>query len=92
MKGYPKFIATKQDFMNLLNDPDYKAQALIDLQAICGLGDSKITRATTPIDPANPQSAWNTEQIDNPMPLWKIKGFDNREDVKNMIDEYTGCL
>jgi len=88
MKGYPKHIATKQDFINLLNDPDYTAQALIDLQAIYDLADSKINQATTLIDPDNPQIGWNTVEIDNPMPLWKIKGFESREDVKNMIESY----
>jgi len=33
---------------------------------------------------------WETEEIDNPMPLWKVKGFESRADVKKLIDEFSG--
>jgi hypothetical protein len=89
MKGYPKFVATKQDFINLLKEPEYKTSALSDLQAIYDLDDSKMTRATTPIDPNNPQSGWNTVEIDNPMPQWKVKGFESRESVMTLIMHNT---
>ena len=50
MKGYPKTIAVVQDFINLLKMPEYKEQALKDLQAIYDLQDDKAIRATTLID------------------------------------------
>ena len=40
MLGYPKYIATKQDFINLLSDPEYKGQARKDLQAIYNTDDA----------------------------------------------------
>lgn len=90
MKGYPKRIAIKQDFLNLLGMKEFKAQALDDLQAIYNLDDSKATRATTLIDPADPKSGYNTEIIDNPMPMWKQKGFASRQAVADLITENGG--
>ncbi len=81
MKGFPKYIATKQDFVNLLANKQYKEQAIIELKKIYGLDDGKATRATTLIDPTNPMGDWNTEIIDNPMPAWKQKGFKSRREV-----------
>ena len=88
MKGYPKFVAMKQDFINLLNMPEYKEQALKDLQAIYDLHDDKAQRATTLIDENNPELGYNTEEIDNPNPVWKQKGFDSRQAVVDLIEEY----
>ncbi len=90
MRGYPKHIATRQDFINLLGMPEHKERALVDLKAIYQLNDSKVSRATTPIDPADPEKGWNTEEIDNPMPLWKVKGFSGRDEVAAVITEYGG--
>ena len=81
MKGFPRVIATKQDFINLLAEPEFKDQAKIELMKIYDLDDAQTNRATTPKDPDNPMSDWNTEIIDNPMPLWKQKGFTSREEV-----------
>lgn len=86
INGYPKYIATKQDFFNLLVDEKFKSQAVVDLKKIYYLDDSKATKATTLADPANPMGDWNTEIIDNPMPLWKQKGFSDREEIKELID------
>jgi len=90
MKGYPKCIATKQDYINLLAMPEHKVQALTDLQTIYNTDDATVKRATTPIDPDDPQSDWNTEDIENPMPLWKQKGFMSRQDVADLITENGG--
>ena len=81
MRGFPRVIATKQDFINLLAEPEFKDQAKNELMNIYELDDDKITRATTPKDPDNPMSDFNTEIIDNPMPLWKQKGFSSRKEV-----------
>ena len=85
MKGFPKHIGTVQDFKNLLSDDGFKKQALSVLSEIYNLDDSKTTRATTLIDPEDPQSDWNTEVIDNPMPLWKQKGFESRQAVADLF-------
>ncbi len=85
MRGYPKHIATKQDFINLLAMPEHKAHALADLKAIHDLDDAKATRATTLIDENDPEKGFNTETIDNPLPVWKQKGFTSRKAVAAMI-------
>ena len=90
MKGYPKTIATKQDFLNLLGEKEFRAQAISDLKAIYNLNDSKAIRATTLIDPDDPEKGYNTEIIDNPMPMWKQKGFASRQDVADLITENGG--
>ena len=90
MRGYPKNVATKQDFLNLLSTEELKAQVIEDLKKIYNLDDSKATRATTLIDPDDPEKGYNTEIIDNPMPLWKQKGFASRQDVADLITENGG--
>jgi hypothetical protein len=90
MKSYPKYLAVKQDFINLLEDKEFKKQALIELLAIYKLDDSKATKATTLIDPLDPEKGWNTEIIDNPMPMWKQKGFASRQAVADLITENGG--
>ena len=85
MRGFPRHIATVQDFRNLLANDGFKEQALSVLNDIYNLDDSKATRATTLIDPEDPESDWNTEVIDNPMPLWKQKGFISRQAVADLI-------
>jgi hypothetical protein len=92
MRGYPKHIATKQDFENLLAMPEHKDQALADLKAICLLGDDKAMRATKLIDPENPEKGSETEEIDNPLPVWKQKGFTSRADVADLITANGGKI
>ena len=90
MRGYPKHINCVQDFNNLLADKALKARTLAELQEIYNKDDSKTLRATTLIDPEDPKSDWNTEEIDNPMPLWKQKGFESREAVATLIAKNGG--
>ena len=86
MKGYPKHIATKQDFINLLADPEYRDQALEDLAEIRDLPDEKANRTLS----INEDGTAVMEEIDNPMPLWKIKGFSSRMEVAALIAENGG--
>jgi len=90
MKGYPKIISIKQDFLNLLNEDKFKDQVMKDLKMIYNLDDSKATKATNLIDLEDPEKGWNTEIIDNPMPMWKQKGFMNRQAVADLIVENGG--
>ena len=85
MKGYPKHINTTQDFTNLLADNKFKEKALTELGRIYNADDAKATIATTLIDPDDEEKGWNIEEIDNPMPEWKLKGFVSREAVNEMI-------
>ena len=90
MRGFPKHINCVQDFNNLLADKDLKRRAISELQKIYNKEDSKTLRATTLIDPEDPKSDWNTEEIDNPMPLWKQKGFESREAVAALVTKNGG--
>ena len=92
MRGYPKHINCVQDFNNLLADKDLKRRALVELQKIYTKDDLKALRATTLIDPEDPKSDWNTEEIDNPMPLWKQKGFASRKAVATLITKNGGKI
>ncbi|MFA5424697.1 MAG: hypothetical protein WC374_12660, partial [Phycisphaerae bacterium] len=66
----------------LLAEPELKAQALEDLKAIRDLDDSKALRVVSMNEKTGEAK---TEEIDNPMPLWKVKGFARREDVAELI-------
>ena len=92
MRGFPKHINCVQDFNNLLADKDLKRRALVELQKIYTTDDSKALRATTLIDPSDPKSDWNTEEIDNPMSLWKQKGFESRKAVATLITKNGGKI
>ena len=92
MRGYPKHINCVQDFNNLLADKDLKRRALVELQKIYTKDDLKALRATTLIDPEDPKSDWNTEEIDNPMRLWKQKGFESREAVAELVAKNGGKI
>jgi len=92
MRGYPKYVNCVQDFNNLLADKDLKGRALAELQKIYNKDDLKALRATTLIDPEDPKSDYNTEEIDNPMPLWKQKGFESREAIATLITKNGGKI
>jgi hypothetical protein len=77
MEGYPKVIATVQDFKNLLADPNHKAQALADLWNLIQFDDRGVTQPTTPINPNDPNSDFNTVEVVNPYPVHHQKGFNN---------------
>jgi len=84
MKGYPKYINCKQDFFNLLAEPEYKNQAIEDLKVIRDMDDDKALRVVS-MDEATGEAT--TEEIDNPMPHWKVKGFASRQEVADLIVE-----
>jgi hypothetical protein len=89
MRGYPKYFATKQDYLNVLEIPAYRERCLAELRAILDLKDDSLLVATTPTDPDDPSSEWNTETISNPNPLWKQKGFSARNEVRRLVDLYS---
>ena len=78
MRGYPSFIATKQDFENLLAMPQFRAQALRGLQQIHDTKDDKATRV---VSGSEETKDLITEEISNPAPLWKQKGFKDKEEI-----------
>ena len=85
MRGFPKHINTKQDFENLLKIPEYSEQAKAELERINNLKDSKITKATTQIDPNDPESEWNTIEVVNPNPKWKQLKFKSKKELTDLI-------
>jgi hypothetical protein len=90
MRGYPKRIATKRDFENLISMPEYKDRALADLEKIIENSPAKIKKAVAPVDAKKPDGEWETEEIDNPLPLWKLKGFKSKKAVTDLIGKHKG--
>lgn len=93
MKGYPTYVATKQDYINLLNIPEYKEQALQELQKLYEYNNDTITIPKTDPETGEPILNENNEpimeEIENPTPNWKLKEFNNREDILNLINTYN---
>ncbi|MCE5226776.1 MAG: hypothetical protein LLG05_13090 [Porphyromonadaceae bacterium] len=89
MKGYPKVIATKQDFINLLAEPEFKAQALADLQAVYDLQDDTLERVVSyDTDDKGQMINVVTETVAAAMPRWKQLGFESRESVLELYNSY----
>jgi len=84
MKGYPKYINCKQDYLNLLAEPEHQEQAIEDLKVIRDMEDDKALRVVSMDEETGEET---TEEIDNPMPLWKVKGFSSRQEVADLITE-----
>jgi len=97
MIGFPKHIATVEDFQNLLNDSDFKEQALEKLQELQDFDDRVVTRAVEPVNPDKPDGEWVTEEIENPFPVHRQKGFEewlglvklNAESQDKKVSEIT---
>jgi hypothetical protein len=86
MKSYPKYFATREDYENIMRDfPEWKERAKADLKALKAIKDDKVTRATEPIDPEDTESKWKTEEISNPFPQWKQKGFKTKKALSDLI-------
>ena len=65
--------------------PEFAKQANADLEALATIDDSKVTRAIRLVDENNPMGEWVTEEIDNPNPMYKIKGFTTLKHVTDMV-------
>jgi len=89
MRGYPKVIATKHDFINLLADPEFKERALADLKAVYDLRDDTLERVVS-FDTDDKGQMINivTETIEAPMPKWKRMGFESRAAVMELKDTW----
>ena len=86
MKRYPKYFATMEDYGNIVRDfPEWKERVKADLNALNAIKDDKVIRATVPIDPEDPESEWKTEEISNPFPKWKQKGFKTKKALSDLI-------
>lgn len=88
MNGFPKCVATKQDYENLLLMDEYKEEALNALQKLQDFDDRTATKATDKlIDPDDPDSDFVVEEIENPLPLHTQKGFKEWMDVVKLNAE-----
>jgi hypothetical protein len=93
MKGYPRHVATKRDFENLLADPEFRDRALAELQGIGNMKDDEATIDETPskiidgktmtMDMASEERIIKT--VANPSPTWKQKGFESRSEISDLI-------
>ena len=82
MRGYPKHIATKQDFDNLLAMPEYKDKALKDMKKIQAVDDAKVIRV---VSGSIETEDLVTEEIDNPNPAWKQAGFETKKVLDDLV-------
>lgn len=87
MRGYPKHIAIRQDFINLLGMEEFKDQALADLQTIYRMQDDTCRRV---VSGSEEEGNLVTEEVAAPNPVWKQKGFESRGAVAELIIEYGG--
>lgn len=89
MRGYPKVIATRQDFINLLAEPKFKEQALADLLTVYELDDDTVERVVSyDTDDEGRMINIVTETIEAPMPKWKRMGFESRAAVMELRDTW----
>lgn len=83
-------ITTKQDFENLLNLENSKKTAQEELQTLQDFDDRTVTRTIEAADPEDPESKDVVEEIENPHPLHKQKGFQEWMDVVRLNAETRG--
>jgi hypothetical protein len=86
MQGYPKVVATKKDYENLLKIPEFAGRAKTDLASLALVNTEKVTRAIRPVDVNKPDGNWVTEEIDNPSPIWKRKGFETTKEISGLAN------
>ena len=84
MRGFPKQIATKQDYLNLLAMPEYRAAALAELKALLELDDDTVI-ALKERKIGDLHEVRETVEQPNPFPQWRQKGFQSKEEVKKFI-------
>lgn len=82
MRGYPKRMATKQDYENLLGIKEFKARALEELKQVAESPDETVSVV---VSGSEETKDLVTKEIPNPMPLWKQKGFTSLEGVQDLI-------
>jgi hypothetical protein len=81
-------ISVKQDFINLIEkDKDTVVDELTSLQ---DFDDRTATLAVEPVNPDDPEGEWVTEEIENPLPLHRQKGFEEWLDVVRLNAEAQG--
>lgn len=101
MRGYPKHFNTKEDYENVLRDfPEWGERVIAELKEICNLNDDKMVHAIKPkvkkidkgvIDISRVEEEdWETEEVENPNPVYRQKGFSSREEINELLKRYGG--
>ena len=83
-------LNVKQDFENLLSDETFKEDVITQLQTLQDFDDRTSTKAVKQENPDDPMSDWITEEIENPLPLHKQKGFEEWMDVVRLNADAQG--
>jgi len=81
-------ISVKQDFLNLLSID--KETVVGELTSLQDFDDRTATKAIKPVNPNDPEGEWVMEEIENPLPLHKQKGFGEWMDVVRLNAEAQG--
>lgn len=89
MRGYPKYVATKQDYLNLLSVPEHRAAALAKLKALLELDDDTVI-ALKDRKIGDLHEVRETVEIPHPYPRWRRIGFRSKEEVKKFIAASEG--
>lgn len=84
MKGYPKIVNNKIDYINLLNDENTRSRAIDDLENIFSLDDSYVE-----IHEESEGEEPKIRIVENPMPIYKRIGFESLDEVRDLIDTYA---
>lgn len=84
MRGYPKHIATKQDFKNLLGMSEFKERALTDLKRLQAnaVKEAKVIQV---ISGSEEKKNLITREIDNPSPKWAQMGFKSKKELDDLV-------
>lgn len=91
MKGYPRVIATRADFENLLADPEFKDRALADLKRVVDLPDDTLERVKSyDTDEAGKMINVVTETVPAPLPTWRRMGFESRAAAADLYRQKGG--
>jgi citrate lyase beta subunit len=89
MKGYPKYVATVQDYRNLLEMDEHRERVLADLQGVVAKADDtiKVPKNETVAAVDGVYADKDLRSIANPMPIFKTKGFCALAEVSAMISK-----
>lgn len=85
MRGFPKTIGCKQDLINTKDD--FSKETLEKLQEILVDANQTVTRVVSGSEETNDLVL---EIIPNPNPMWLRLGFNNLQEVQNMITSLGG--
>ena len=88
MRQYPETIATNQDVLNILNDPEYHTKLKKDLQQAYDEIDEATQVISYDIDPVTGEMInIKTKKVKKEKMNFKDIGFKNKTELKKVIDQ-----